>query len=584
MTDDGVPGDLQRVGNQAGEAYARYTRSGDRAHFEEGVRLMERVMRLERERTGSVSPHTLYNLSHLHLSRYAREQDREALAKGYALLLEATAAAPHDQAIKDRSAEAGELLHQAIRMTDRQDVEWYVALHRAITSGDRPVSFVGWAHLSIGLRSLYGFSRSDDHLRELAAAAERAAPISPRRSPGHLYVLDLAARSRLYLAATYRGPTDARKAVFAYQELVLHRASDAEEQPADRERLAMARLLAYACTGDAKDRRGALAALRELADVPVERLRTDTVQDVLASILPRCRGGRDAEVALRGTEFGLRCLERMDARTDVRHEVTGLLNTLGLFLAERPALSRDGHCSPVRHPDDPPTGPGVRGTTGPTVRHAGLAERFARLPPFGTGPTQVSGATGKVYLDNESAPTVVRWQADGKSPLEGTAVSWYAQALVLPPGSGQGAAPNVLPARDHRVAVTLTAPRRRSAVIRDVRVSVLERSPVDRGTSVDSMTTTQRPPAPDLNVLLDFDPPLLHPIQGRFDIPAGGTRTIVVRAATESHAVRWRLELDWRCGLRSGTFTLVLATTGENGYRSFTADGPLWHAPGYLVE
>jgi hypothetical protein len=56
-----------------------------------------------------------------------------------------------------------------------------------------------------------------------------------------------------------------------------------------------------------------------------------------------------------------------------------------------------------------------------------------------------------------------------------------------------------------------------------------------------------------LNVLLDFEPPLLWPDFGPLTIAAGITRTLVVGAVTEAYDVCWWLDLDWRCGRRTGS-------------------------------
>jgi hypothetical protein len=124
-----------------------------------------------------------------------------------------------------------------------------------------------------------------------------------------------------------------------------------------------------------------------------------------------------------------------------------------------------------------------------------------------------------------------------------------------------------VPVETHIVTVTLTAPDQWPGIIENVRVVIEARELANReGDDVLSGGPDDQP-VPTLNVLLDFEPPLLWPSLPQLTIPKGATRALVVRAVTDCADVHWRLDLDWRCGRHAGTFTVPLYTTGDSGFR-----------------
>ncbi len=572
------------LADRAGDAYERTIRDGSHADLQEALSLMNEAVARARARRMAVLPGFLYNLSHLHHIRYRRDGDRDALGEAYGLLSEAHALMSSNDEITGRLQEiAQEQLH-ALNLNTQADAKWYVALHRRLVShfdGD----YGAWANLAVALRHLWPHTHNDADLRALAEACERVGAVVPHGSDVAVRSWVDAAQARLYLGAKERNATDAGRAAVAYEALGKHRPADASEREDELVLWALARVLAYELSGDADDRDAALAALRTLTGTLTELPTTlvSHAQHVLASLFPRYRLTRDTEVLNRASEFGIWCVARMDARhPNERSWDPGLLNSLGVFLAEHP--------SPGQPPSRPLPWTGWIPSSAERRRDwvadapvLGLAEAFARRLPFHSKPGGVTAPTGKIYTEDKLPLVAVKWQPTRDSPLRGHAVTRFKSALVFPPQSGQGTGPVFVPARTHIVTITLTAPDRRPGIIQDVHVHVDACDPAYRET-VDSILISENLPTPTLNVFLDFEPPLLWPSPTPLTIPQSTTQTLVVRAIAEGHDVRWRLELAWRCGRRTGTFTVPLRTTGESGWRSFSPEGELRHAPGYVIS
>jgi hypothetical protein len=560
--------ETRELANAAAAPYGRYLRSADQADFDEAFALISAAIARARARGIRTLPGFLFNLSHLQYARYARTRDREALAEAYSLLVESVVLAPDEAEYSDRLRAIAQEQLRTLDPTSRTDARWYAELHRRLRKRVPGDHLMVWANLAFALRRLLDIEEDSDVglLREFGEASERAAMLAPPGSKAAALSWDHAAEVLPFLAGLEHDAGRARRAARACEMAMRER----PDEEADRRRTAaliLARVLAYETEGREDDRVEAFRLLRSPrpGGTSTDRFPLENVQDVVASLLRRFHATGDVAARDEATETAVRCVRLMEPRNDVRYsQLPAMLNALGACLVARP----DAASRPVPWPGWRPDPPGV---PEPAVRHIhGAATALARNRPFVTD-VLVAGSTGKTYTDETFSLVAAEWDEHFK----GHAVTHVENALILPPQTGQGAEPVFIPANVHIVAVTLTAPK---GTVTGVRAVVEAREPHHRA-DLDSVFCSGEVPRPDVNLLLDFDPPLVWPV---FE-PAAIPGTLVVRAVTENGDVRWRLELDWRSGQRSGTLVVPLRTTGETGSRTYTQDGEVLHAPGHVI-
>ncbi|MGC4890641.1 hypothetical protein [Micromonospora sp. DT227] len=562
------------LANSFAVPYERYLHSGRQADFDEARALAERAVARARAGGFPALPGLLFNLSHVHVARYRWTRDREALGEAYGLLVEAAVRDPDQADVGDRLISVAQSLLGTIDHTSPADMQWYVQLHRQLLHRVPGDHFMIWSNLALALRGLLDVDDDTgvELMHSFGQANERAATLSPSGSPAAGRHWDHAARVLPFLAGMERDAGLARRAARAC-EMAMHERPD-DPSAGDRTiLLLLSRVLAYEAEGRDADRDAVRALLSSLTRMPSAGMPpglAPVAQDVVASLLRRFHRHGDVAAREQATEFAIWCVRRMEFRADVRHaELPGMLNALGACLAARPGV-----------PSRPVPWSGWPPGSGPMLRRVpGAATALASRHPFRISPT-VTAPTGKIYLDETFSVVAAAWH----EPVKGHALTHIDTALLLPPESGRAAQPVLLPTNLHVVSVDLTAP---AGEITAVRAVVESREPHHRG-SVDSLMCGPESSAPAdaggrlrpmVNLLLDFDQPLVWPAFEAVTVP----RTLVVRAVTENSDVRWRLELDWRSGRRSGTLAVPLRTTGETGMRSFVAGGEVVRASGHVA-
>jgi hypothetical protein len=557
---------LVALAAEAGRHYERYLDAGTETDFAKAVTMQNEAIARARAIGFPALPSFLYNVALIHHARFVRTSDRDSLAEAVCLMHEAHDLAPEDAEMLDWF---NSLHHRLVRLVDpnrQADVEWRVAVYQRMLREGHGDRMAIWASLAGAMRNLAAHTKSIDDLRTLVEACDRAILLAPPGIAALDSRRDYAASALIHLAALDHDADKARRAA-TYSQWLAERGFPGEHiYEAQSLRAVLARVLAYELSGANADRDAVLAVLTTIMESPFPSALSQRAQDVVASLLST----GDADAGDLAARFATWCVEHLDDhQSGSRYlELPALLNTLGACLPD---------ANPVPWSGWPELGASDRDRAIP-----GLVGTIAREHPFHVG-CLVMGPTGKIYTESDLPLVAAEWEQTADCPLHGHAVTRFRNALILPPGTEGNPEPVFIPAELHTVIITVAAPDNRDAHITDVRADVESRTDRQR-LPVDSIMCSTSPPSPSTNIFLDFEPPLLWPSPETVTLPAGGEGTLVVRAVTEAHEVRWRLHLDWRCGRRRGTLSISLRTTGENGFRVSDAEGELFRAPGSVVR